>query len=181
MNHPIPSESIDWSNYRLPAEWERHEATFLAWPHNAETWPGLLEPVQQTYIEIMRALLPGEKVYLLAKNCDAAEEIRVRLEGEKLALANLRILNIPSDDAWVRDSGPIFVLRKDSGAPQRLAHDFVFNSWGRKYGPWDHDDIIPARVCQMLDAPWTSHDFVLEGGSLDTDGQGTLLTTEQCL
>jgi agmatine deiminase len=181
LNHPIPSESIDWSNYRLPAEWERHEATFLAWPHNAETWPGLLEPVQQTYIEIMRALLPGEKVYLLAKNCDAAEEIRVRLEGEKLALANLRILNIPSDDAWVRDSGPIFVLRKDSGAPQRLAHDFVFNSWGRKYGPWDHDDIIPARVCQMLDAPWTSHDFVLEGGSLDTDGQGTLLTTEQCL
>ena len=94
----------------------------------------------------MRALLPGEKVYLLAKNCDAAEEIRVRLEGEKLALANLRILNIPSDDAWVRDSGPIFVLRKDSGTPQRLAHDFVFNSWGRKYGPWDHDDIIPARV-----------------------------------
>jgi agmatine deiminase len=181
LNHPIPSESVDWPNYRLPAEWEKHEATFLAWPHNAETWPGLLEPVQQTYIAILRALLPGEKVYLLAKDCEAAEEIRTRLEKERIDLTNLRILNVPSDDAWVRDSGPIFVLRKDSAAPQRLAHDFVFNSWGRKYGPWDHDDIIPARVCQMLDAPWTSHDFVLEGGSLDTDGQGTLLTTEQCL
>lgn len=181
MKAPIPSESVDWSAYRLPAEWEKHEATFLAWPHNAETWPGLLEGVEKTYLHIIQALLPGEKVYLLAKDCSSATQIQERLTREKISSPNLKILTIPSDDAWVRDSGPIFVLRRDAKQPQRLAHDFIFNSWGRKYGPWDLDDVIPPAACRMLDIPWITHDFVLEGGSLDTDGQGTLLTTEQCL
>ena len=181
MKAPILSESVDWSAYRLPAEWEKHEATFLAWPHNAETWPGLLEGVEKTYLHIIQALLPGEKVYLLAKDCSAATQIQERLTREKISSPNLKILTIPSDDAWVRDSGPIFVLRRDAKQPQRLAHDFIFNSWGRKYGPWDLDDVIPPAACRMLDIPWVTHDFVLEGGSLDTDGQGTLLTTEQCL
>lgn len=181
MKAPIPSESVDWSAYRLPAEWEKHEATFLAWPHNAETWPGLLEGVEKTYLHIIQALLPGEKVYLLAKDCSSATQIQERLTREKISSPNLKILTIPSDDAWVRDSGPIFVLRRDAKQPQRLAHDFIFNSWGRKYGPWDLDDVIPPAACRMLDIPWVTHDFVLEGGSLDTDGQGTLLTTEQCL
>jgi len=181
LKAPILSESVDWSAYRLPAEWEKHEATFLAWPHNAETWPGLLEGVEKTYLHIIQALLPGEKVYLLAKDCSAATQIQERLTREKISSPNLKILTIPSDDAWVRDSGPIFVLRRDAKQPQRLAHDFIFNSWGRKYGPWDLDDVIPPAACRMLDIPWVTHDFVLEGGSLDTDGQGTLLTTEQCL
>ena len=181
MKAPIRSESVDWSAYRLPAEWEKHEATFLAWPHNAETWPGLLEGVEKTYLHIIQALLPGEKVYLLAKDCSAATQIQERLTREKISSPNLKILTIPSDDAWVRDSGPIFVLRRDAKQPQRLAHDFIFNSWGRKYGPWDLDDVIPPAACRILDIPWVTHDFVLEGGSLDTDGQGTLLTTEQCL
>ena len=181
MKAPIRSESVDWSAYRLPAEWEKHEATFLAWPHNAETWPGLLEGVEKTYLHIIQALLPGEKVYLLAKDCSAATQIQERLTREKISSPNLKILTIPSDDAWVRDSGPIFVLRRDAKQPPRLAHDFIFNSWGRKYGPWDLDDVIPPAACRMLDIPWVTHDFVLEGGSLDTDGQGTLLTTEQCL
>jgi agmatine deiminase len=181
LKAPILSESVDWSAYRLPAEWEKHEATFLAWPHNAETWPGLLEGVEKTYLHIIQALLPGEKVYLLAKDCSSATQIQERLTREKISSPNLKILTIPSDDAWVRDSGPIFVLRRDAKQPQRLAHDFIFNSWGRKYGPWDLDDVIPPAACRMLDIPWVTHDFVLEGGSLDTDGQGTLLTTEQCL
>ena len=181
MKAPILSESVDWPAYRLPAEWEKHEATFLAWPHNAETWPGLLEGVEKTYLHIIQALLPGEKVYLLAKDCSAATQIQERLTREKISSPNLKILTIPSDDAWVRDSGPIFVLRRDTKTPQRIAHDFIFNSWGKKYGPWDLDDVIPSAACRMLDIPWVTHDFVLEGGSLDTDGQGTLLTTEQCL
>jgi agmatine deiminase len=181
LNQPTASESVDWSSYRLPAEWENHEATFLAWPHNIETWPGLLEGVEKTYLHIIQALLPGEKVYLLAKDCQAAEQIQERIHQEKISSPNLKVLTIPSDDAWVRDSGPIFVLRRDTKTPQRIAHDFIFNSWGKKYGPWDLDDVIPSAACRMLDIPWVTHDFVLEGGSLDTDGQGTLLTTEQCL
>ncbi|NBT23044.1 agmatine deiminase family protein [bacterium] len=181
MNQTTLPSDPDWSKYRLPAEWERHEATFLAWPHNAETWPGLLEAVQQTYLDIIRALLPGEKVILLATDCGAAQSIQERLEKEKIPSENLQVVTIPNDDAWVRDSGPIFMLRRDSGNPRRIAHDFIFNSWGRKYGPWDKDDVIPLAACRMTDTPCFRHDFVLEGGSLDTDGLGTLLTTEQCL
>ena len=181
MSKISPAPEVDWSAYRFPAEWEKHEATFLAWPHNAETWPGLLEPVQETYLEIIRALIPGEKVFLLAKDCESADVIQQRLKKAKIQSPNLQILTIPSDDAWVRDSGPIFMLRRDSGKPRRIAHDFIFNSWGRKYGPWDKDDVIPVAACRMTDTPCIPHDFVLEGGSLDTDGMGTLLTTEQCL
>ena len=167
--------------YRLPAEWEKHEATFLAWPHNEETWPGLLPSVQQTYLAIIQALVPGEKVYLLAKDCQVAEEIQEALQKAKLASPNLKILTIPNDDAWVRDSGPIFLLGRGDTMPPRIAYDFTFNSWGQKYGPWDKDDIIPQQSAQMLNFPLYTHDFVLEGGSLDTDGEGTLLTTEKCL
>ena len=182
MNKPhTPSSVIDWSSYRFPAEWEKHEATWLAWPHNAETWPGLLEPVQETYLEIIRTLIPGEKVFLLAKDCESAEVIQQRLIKEKIQSENLRVVTIPNDDAWLRDSGPIFMLREGPGTPRRVAHDFIFNSWGRKYGPWDHDDVIPVAACRMTDTPCETHDFVLEGGSIDTDGKGTLLTTEQCL
>jgi agmatine deiminase len=182
LNKPhATSSGIDWSSYRFPAEWEKHEATWLAWPHNAETWPGLLEPVQETYLEIIRNLIPGEKVFLLAKDCESTEVIQQRLKKDRIQSENLRVVTIPNDDAWLRDSGPIFMLRHGPGTPRRVAHDFIFNSWGRKYGPWDHDDVIPVAACRMTETPFETHDFVLEGGSIDTDGQGTLLTTEQCL
>jgi agmatine deiminase len=181
LKQPISNHSFDGSPYRFPAEWEKHEATFLAWPHNSETWPGLLAGVQETYIKIIQALIPGEKVYLLANDCEAADQINETLQKAKVHSPNLKVLIIPSDDAWVRDSGPIFLLRRDQGSPRRIAHDFTFNSWGGKYGPWDQDDIIPQRASKMLDFPIVIHDFVLEGGSLDTDGEGTLLTTEKCL
>jgi len=182
LKNPLPpSLGIDWSAYRLPAEWESHEATWLAWPHNAETWPGLLEPVQETYLEMIRALIPAERVYLIAKDCAAADEIHERLRRANLISPNLKVVTIPNDDAWLRDSGPIFMLRRSTGTPARVAHDFTFNSWGKKYGPWDKDDVIPEAACRLTDTPFETHDFVLEGGSLDTDGQDTLLTTEQCL
>ena len=181
LRKKLLSLKIDWPAYRFPAEWEPHEATWLAWPHNAETWPGLLEAVQDTYLEMIRALLPGEKVYLVVKDCSAADEVQEKLRRAKLFSPNLKVITIPNDDAWLRDSGPIFMLRKDSGPPRRVAHDFTFNSWGKKYGPWDKDDAIPLAACRLTETPCETHDFVLEGGSLDTDGLGTLLTTEQCL
>lgn len=181
MSQSLAPAHVDWSALRFPAEWEPHEATFLAWPHNEETWPGLLEPVRQTYLKIIQALVPGEKVFLLAKDCAAAEEIQERFRQAKMESANLKVLVIPNDDAWVRDSGPIFLLNRNNSSPQRLAHDFTFNSWGKKYGPWAKDDIIPQHAARMLNFPLVTHDFVLEGGSLDTDGLGTLLTTEKCL
>jgi agmatine deiminase len=177
-----PSNSaIDWSQYRLPAEWEKHEGTWLAWPHNEATWPGLLDQVQETYLEIIRALIPGERVYLCANNCESSSQIGDRVRRAGLESPNLKIVQIPTDDAWLRDSGPIFMLHRNHGKPARVAHDFTFNGWGQKYTPWDADDRVPLGACPMTETPFETHDFVLEGGSIDTDGQGTLLTTEACL
>ena len=176
-----PNSPIDWSQYRLPAEWEKHEATWLAWPHNEATWPGLLDQVQETYLEIIRALIPGERVYLLANDCESAALIGDRVRRANLESPHLRIVQIPTDDAWLRDSGPIFMLHRKKGYPARVAHDFTFNGWGKKYIPWDSDDRVPLAACPMTETPFETHDFVLEGGSIDTDGQGTLLTTEACL
>ena len=176
-----PNSPIDWSQYRLPAEWEKHEATWLAWPHNEATWPGLLDQVQETYLEIIRALIPGERVYLLANDCESATQIGERVRRANLESPHLKIVQIPTDDAWLRDSGPIFMLHRKKGHPARVAHDFTFNGWGKKYTPWDSDDRVPLGACPMTETPFETHDFVLEGGSIDTDGQGTLLTTEACL
>ena len=180
MKNPS-NTSIDWSQYRLPAEWEKHEATWLAWPHNEATWPGLLEQVQETYLEIIRGLIPGERVYLCVNDCATADRVGERIRQAKIQSSNLKIVTLKTDDAWLRDSGPIFMLHRSHGSPARVAHDFTFNGWGQKYEPWDSDDRVPQGACPMTETPFETHDFVLEGGSIDTDGQGTLLTTEACL
>ena len=177
----LPSSTLDWSQYRFPAEWEKHEATWLAWPHNEGTWPGLMEPVRETYLEIIRELIPGERVYLCVNDCAAADEVGERLRKAKIQSPNLKLVTIPTDDAWLRDSGPIFMLRRQPGNPARVAHDFGFNGWGQKYQPWDSDDRVPLAACPMTDTPFETHDYILEGGSIDTDGRDTLLTTEHCL
>ena len=177
----LQKPAIDWTQYRLPAEWEKHEATWLAWPHNEATWPGLLDPVRDTYQEILKALLPGERVYLCVNDCAAADRVGERLRKARIQSPNLKIVTLKTDDAWLRDSGPIFMLHRNRGTPARVAHDFSFNGWGQKYEPWDSDDRVPLTACPMTETPFETHDFVLEGGSIDTDGQGTLLTTEACL
>ncbi|MFM8654699.1 MAG: agmatine deiminase family protein, partial [Verrucomicrobiota bacterium] len=87
-----PASAIDWSHYRFPAEWEKHEATWLAWPHNEGTWPGLMEPVRQTYLQIIQALLPGERVYLCVNDCGAADEVSERLRKAKIQSPNLKLV-----------------------------------------------------------------------------------------
>lgn len=166
---PTAGFLIDFFNMtlRMPAEWEPHEATWLAWPCNEETWPRGLEPVRRAWVEMARALAPHEKVHLLVNDSSVAVP----------KIANVEVHVVPNNDAWMRDAGPIFVER--DGA--LLAHDFIFNTWGGKYGPWDLDDVIPQRAAEIVGCPVEIHDFVLEGGSIDVNGRGTLLTTRQCL
>lgn len=180
MNAIDPAQ-FDFSGYRMPAEWERHDATWLAWPSNAETWPETLPAVQAVWIRMAELLSPDERVHFLANNPREADDIRQRLRVSSAVQDNVEVHVVPNNDAWMRDSGPIFLVARDRREPRLVANDFVFNSWGKKYGPWDDDDIIPRRLGAMIGCPVIAHDLVLEGGSIDVNGQGTLLTTRQCL
>jgi agmatine deiminase len=164
---------------RWPAEWEPHRATWLAWPHAATTWPGHLAEARVEYVEIIRALQGRERVELLVAD-DAMEEVaRKHLAAAGVdADAGLRFHHIPTNDSWLRDSGPIFV-EDDAGLRRGLA--FRFNAWGGKYPPWDLDDGVGATVAARAGVACEGLAFVLEGGSIDGDGEGTILTTESCL
>jgi agmatine deiminase len=161
---------------RWPAEWERHAATWLTWPHNRDTWPHLLDRVEAAFVEMVRALLPHEEVRINVIDEAMEDDVRRRLAGDA---DGPRFFHIPSDDAWARDHGPVFVLRED--APRLLVMDFDFDAWGGKYPPWDCDAAVAGRCAEAIGAARYQPGFVLEGGSIDGDGMGTILTTEACL
>jgi agmatine deiminase len=174
-------------NYRMPAEWSQHEATWLAWPHNPEDWPGKFQAIPWLYAEIVRLISARERVHLVVQ--DAKEESRARgiLERAHANLDNVSFHQWRTDRVWTRDSGPIFVRNPEG----RVAiTNWRFNAWA-KYDDWHNDVQLPAHVQRLLGLPaWepevalaggSRHRLVLEGGSIDTNGAGVLLTTEECL
>jgi agmatine deiminase len=167
--------------YRLPAEWEPHAGTWLAWPHNRDTWPGKFAPVPAIYVEMVRALSPYERVHICINDAEMARTVRQLLSASGVALHNVTLHEIPTNDTWARDHGPIFVTRQHAGRTELAVTDWIFNSWGQKYGPWDLDDIVPQKIAAHFHLPLFEPGIVLEGGSIDANGQGTLLTTEACL
>ena len=172
--------------YRMPAEWEPHEATWLAWPHNPEDWPGKFQPIPWLYAEIVRLLAARERVHLIVQ--DAKEQSRAAgiLKRAHANLDNVSFHQWPTDRVWTRDSGPIFVRNAEGDV---AITNWRFNAWA-KYDDWHLDDQLPARITELYgmrawepaielgDGP---RRLVLEGGSIDTNGRGTLLTTEECL
>ena len=168
-----------------PAEWAPHRATWLSWPHSRETWPGagLLEAVEDAFCEMVRAILPGEAVEINVASPAMADHARTRLESAGIAdLSNVRFRGIPTDDAWVRDHGGIVVFaREASGRVERVLLDFEYDAWGGKYPPWDRDAAVGEQMARVTRMRRESVDLVLEGGSIEGDGEGTLLTTESCL
>jgi agmatine deiminase len=168
--------------YRWPAEWEPHRATWLSWPHNPETWPGRLDRAEAAFCAIVRALEGRETVCINVTDAALEDRVRRLLGSAGVAVGDaVELHRIPTDDAWVRDHGPIFVVRDEAGRRERLLLDFVFDAWGRKYPPWDRDDDVPRRIADALGLPRRRVDVVLEGGSIDGNGAGTILTTESCL
>lgn len=163
--------------WRWPAEWEEHAATWLAWPHNPETWPGRLEPAQGEFAAFVRALAERERVELLVPDPETELAARVLLGSEGVDVERVAYHSVATNDSWLRDSGPIFVTREDECA----LVDFGFDSWGRKYPPWDLDDAVPRALERVTGLPRFEAGFVLEAGSVDGDGAGTVLTTESCL
>ena len=162
----------------MPAEWEPHAATWLGWPHNTADWPGRFAPIPWVYAEIVRRIAPGERVRILVNSKTHATGARRILEKVGVDLAQIEFLSFPTDRGWTRDFGPIFVKQ---GAKQAIAR-FHFNAWA-KYRNWKKDDRIPDLAAKRfkLKKLEPAGRVILEGGSIDVNGRGTLLTTEECL
>jgi agmatine deiminase len=163
--------------YRMPAEWERHRATWLSWPHKEESWPGKLAAIPPIWVRMARELTVGETVCILVNESAPATRVRELLREGGVDLERVRLYEVATDDAWMRDHGPTFIRRGNELA----LVDWKYNAWGGKYPPWEKDDRVPERLADVLALPRFSPGIVLEGGSIDVNGQGTLLTTEQCL
>jgi agmatine deiminase len=168
--------------WHMPAEWQPHEATWLAWPHNRHDWPGKFAPIPWVYTEIVRHLHTGELVHILVQASAVERRVRAHLVHAGIDIDQIRFFHVPTDRVWVRDYGPIFL----SGPAQRVGMtDWHFNGWA-KYKNWDRDDAVPAQLARELGlSAWQpmcrEQRVVLEGGSIEVDGAGLLLTTEECL
>jgi agmatine deiminase len=172
----------------MPAEWAPHLATYLVWPHNLDTWPGKFESVPPIFARIAAALAHFEPVRILVQDAAQIPDVRQMIgmvggvDGEPVPMNRIELLPIATNDSWIRDYGPIFLNRITPGdEPMQIAVDWRFNSWGGKYGACDLDDAVPQRLAEHYGFDVVEAEIVLEGGSFDVNGAGSLLTTESCL
>ena len=189
MNTPVEL------GYYMPAEWTRHTATWLSWPKDPETWPERVPRVREIFLDMMAALAPHEIVNLLVDDAETENTVRARCGFE--GAENVHFHQIPTVDSWIRDYGPNFLIRDESSAKKWHAHlardsragrpchlaynDWTFNAWGNKYSELKKDDAIPALLESFLQVPRFAPGIVMEGGSIEVNGAGCVLTTEQCL
>jgi agmatine deiminase len=157
---------------RLPAEWEPHERTLMGWPCRLELWGETLEQARADYATVANAIAAFEPVTMIANPGEQANQAR------RACVEAVDVVELPLDDSWVRDCGPVYVHNADGS---RSAVHFRFNAWGGKFPPWDRDAEVGRLIAERLGDPVVQGDIVLEGGSILSDGNGTLLTTEECL
>jgi len=168
----------------MPAEWETHEATWLAWPHHAPDWPDKLDTIRWVYTEIVRQIAPSEIVRLLVNSEKEKAEARRYLTRAGVDVRRVEFIVLPTNRSWTRDSGPLFVRRcLDSKLETAIVH-FHFNAWA-KYPNWQKDRRVPELAArrlrkQLFDAQANGRPFMLEGGGIEVNGHGTLITTEEC-
>ena len=162
----------------MPAEWEPQAAVWLSWPHNRATWPGQFRPIPYVFAEIVKQISRFEEVRI---NCAAKLQPRAKRLCAKAGvdMTRVKFYNHPTNDTWCRDHGPIFVKHRRNG--EVAVTDWVHNAWGGKYPPYDLDNKIPPSIARALKMRRFENDMVLEGGSIDVNGAGLLLTSEQCL
>lgn len=167
--------------YRMPAEWEPHAATWLAWPHNRDTWPHQLAQVQAIYVQLIAALQGQETVNLLVNDAATAAQVRRLLATHGLQDNHVVLHQHPTVDAWLRDSGPTFLTPAAGTARPLALVDWRFTAWGGKYPEMLADDDLPRQLADWLGLLRFQPGIALEGGAIDVNGRGTCLTTEQCL
>ncbi|HKB37778.1 MAG TPA: agmatine deiminase family protein, partial [Gemmataceae bacterium] len=175
--------------WRMPAEWEPHEATWIAWPHNRDDWPGKFPAIPWVYCEIVRHLRTSERVNILVNDEEAPRRVRRRLRRTDVALEGVSFHTVPTDRVWLRDSGPLFVTRDEAGFRELVLTGWGFNAWA-KYPNWQKDCLVPHHLYKILNRPLVvvstvrrgmNRTVVLEGGCIDVNGLGCLLATEECL
>jgi len=164
----------------MPAEWEPHEATWIAWPHNLSHWPDKFEPIPVIYGKFVNILAESEEVFICVNDAkmEASAREHISAAGMKEPFSTIQFFHIPTDASWSRDHGPI-VVKNERG--ERIITDWIFNAWGNKYKPYDQDDVVPQKIGKILNIPVMQPGIVMEGGSIEVNGKGTLLTTTQCL
>jgi agmatine deiminase len=174
------------ANYRMPPEWAPHLACYLVWPHNLETWPGKFDLIPPLYADMVVSIAQFEPVRLMIRDREHIDVVRSMLldaaRGNHSSIRDIELLHVPTNDSWARDHGPTFVNKvAPSDGPAQLALDWRFNSWGGKYGAFDLDDMVPQRLAERYGFEVIEPNIVLEGGSIDVNGAGSVLTTESCL
>ena len=168
------------SGYRFPAEFEQHEATWLSWPHKEASWPGKLDAVYPYYAQFVKALAESEKVRINVTDETMKNFALGYLSAAGVNLAQVAFFFHPTNDAWCRDHGPAFLV--NPGAEQKkVIVDWGYNAWGGKYPPFDLDDVIPTLIGKAYNIPVFHPGIVMEGGSVEFNGAGTLLTSTACL
>lgn len=166
--------------YSFPAEFEQHTATWLSWPHKEASWPGKISVIYPYYSQFIKELTLGEKVCINVKD-EAMKAFAIRhLTEAGVKLEQVEFFFHPTNDAWCRDHGPAFLV--NPGAEQKkIIVDWNYNAWGNKYPPFDLDDVIPTLIGKALNIPVYYPGIIMEGGSVDFNGKGTVLTSSSCL
>ena len=179
-----PKNTPSSMGFSMPAEWDHHEATWLAWPHNPTDWPDKLDTICWVYGEIVRKILPGERIRMLVNSAAGEMTAQRYLERAGADPTRVEFIRHPTNRGWMRDSGPIFVRRHWNRRTETAIVHFHFNAWA-KYSDWKKDRQVPEVAARHLskrlfDAHVGNRKFVLEGGGIEVNGRGTLLTTEEC-
>jgi agmatine deiminase len=163
--------------YSFPAEWAKHEATWLSWPHKEESWPGKIETIYEPYCQFIKIVATGEKVRINVRDEEMKAFATSELQNVDADLSQIEFYFNESNDAWCRDHGPAFVVKGN----KKAVIDWGYNAWGGKYPPFDLDDVIPTKIAKHFNLPLFTPDIVMEGGSVEFNGAGTVLTSTACL
>ena len=168
--------------FAFPAEWQRHAGTWISWPRpEGISFPGFYHRSIEDVVAVIRAIAAYEPVHLNVPNANYARIVRATLSAGGVPARRVHLHEIPTNENWTRDHGPAFVQRRRRGRVDTAIVDWRFNAWGGKYPPWDADDAVPTRVAAELGLPVFHADIVMEGGAVDFNGEGTILTTTACL
>lgn len=166
--------------YYFPAEWETHEATWLSWPHKEASWPGKIEKIYDVYAQFIKVIAQGERVCINVNDKSMQIKAEHHLQEANVDFSQVQFFFHRTNDAWCRDHGPAFLIRNSMNQPKAIV-DWRYNAWGGKYPPYDLDDQIPTLIAEYYNIPCFNPDMIMEGGSVEFNGKGTLLTTQSCL
>ena len=166
-------------DFHFPAEWHPHTATWLSWPHKEASWPGKIGMIYPKYCEFIKVLTEGELVRINVGDEQLKAFAKQQLTAAGVDLTRVEFFDFVTNDAWCRDHGPAFLINEE--LKQKVIVDWGYNAWGGKYPPFDRDDVIPTKIAEHFNLPVYNPGIVMEGGSVDFNGKGTVLTTTACL